>query len=143
MAEKKIEIKNGMRDFGTGATRNVDTNKYDYEAFLSPLVVEAYGAYMNENRHLPDGTLRDGDNWQKGIPLNQYMKSGWRHFFDWWSWHRGFKEKAKEGIVYALCGVIFNASGYLHEILKENPGLLDEGIKEHKVRKEKLTAKKS
>ncbi len=72
-----------IRRFGSGATRDKDAGKYDYEAFLSPLVLEAYGAYMDLNRTLPDGTTRPGDNWQLGIPRDAYMKSGWRHLFDW------------------------------------------------------------
>lgn len=73
-----------MRQFDTGATRDVDTGKPDYEAFISPRVIEAYGAYMHFNRMQADGKLRAGDNWQKGIPSDAYMKSGWRHFFDLW-----------------------------------------------------------
>jgi|SRR6185312_2894754 len=136
-----VEIKNGMRDFGTGATRNIDVTKIDYEGFYSPLVVEAFGTYMNENRHTAAG-LRESDNWQQGIPLSSYMKSGWRHFFDWWAFHRGFEEKVHEGIVWALCGVIFNASGYLHELLKENPDLLEKAVKDHRARKASLTSEK-
>jgi len=37
---------------------------------------------------------------------------------DWWKEHRGFP--SREGIISALCGVIFNASGYLLEILKKD-----------------------
>jgi hypothetical protein len=115
-----------VRSFDTGATRDVDTNKYDYEGFYSPLVMEAFGAYMNFNRRLRDGSLRDSDNWQKGMPRTVYMKSGWRHFFDWWREHRGLA--TKEGIVWALCGLLFNAQGYLHELLKNDPELLDAAL---------------
>lgn len=111
-----------VRSFETGATRDVDTGKYDYEGFYSPLVMEAFGAYMNHNRRLRDGSIRDSDNWQKGMPKSVYMKSGWRHFFDWWREHRGLP--TKEGIVWALCGLLFNAQGYLHELLKSDPELL-------------------
>lgn len=105
-----------MRKFNTGATRNDDKNKYDYEAFLSPLVIERYAEYMHKHRIQEDGTLRDGDNWQKGIPKEAYMKSGWRHFFDWWKEHRGIA--SREGLEDALCALLFNVSGYLHEHLK-------------------------
>lgn len=81
--------------------------------------MEAYGRHMNKHRRQPDGQYRDGDNWQRGIPKDAYMKSAWRHFIDWWTNHRGFK--ARENIVTALCAVIFNASGYLHEYLKAHP----------------------
>lgn len=106
-----------MRKFETGATRNVDTNKFDYEGFLSPLVLQEFGAYMHRHRQQADGSSRESDNWQKGIPLDAYIKSGWRHFFDWWLWHRG--NRGNESLKEALCALLFNVQGYLHEILKK------------------------
>lgn len=105
------------RTFASGASRNSDNGKYDYEGFLSPLVIERFGAYMHKHRHLEDGSLRDSDNWQKGIPKSAYMQSAWRHFLDWHLEHRGYS--SREGLEDALCALIFNAQGYLHEILKE------------------------
>lgn len=105
-----------MRKFETGATRDTDINKPDYEGFLSPLVIERYGRYMNKHRKQADGKLRDSDNWQKGIPKEAYMKSAWRHFIDMWKEHRGII--TKDGIEEALCALLFNVSGYLHEHLK-------------------------
>lgn len=90
---------------------------------------------MNKHRHQPDGSYREGDNWQHGIPLEAYMKSAWRHFIDVWKNHRGVK--AREGIVTALCAVLFNLMGYLHEYLKAHPecitlaGDLPEDTKPH------------
>jgi len=111
---------NPVRKFFTGATRDVDTNKADFEGFLSPLVLRRYGEYMNRHRVQSDGSLRDSDNWQRGIPLDAYMKSGFRHFMDWWSGHRGHKTSTGESVEEELCALIFNASGYLHELLKSN-----------------------
>jgi hypothetical protein len=105
-----------MRNFKTGATRDTDKDKYDYEGFLSPLVIERFGEYMHKHRLQADGKLRDSDNWQKGIPKEAYMKSGWRHFMDWWKEHRGIP--SREGLEDALCAILFNVSGYLHEHLK-------------------------
>jgi hypothetical protein len=110
-----------MREFSTGATRDSDENKLDYEGFLSPLVLERYAQYMHKNRKQADGKLRASDSWQKGIPLTAYMKSLWRHFYEAWFLHRYM---AREGNLNysqeeALCAVIFNASGYLHELLKQ------------------------
>lgn len=107
-----------IRRFETGATRDVDLNKYDYEAFLSPYVIERYAEYMHSKRKMVDGSLRDGDNWQKGIPLDAYMKSGFRHFMDWWALHRDTKDVAVEDIETALVGLMFNVQGYLHEVVK-------------------------
>lgn len=105
-----------MREFETGATRDSDKNKPDYEAFLSPLVIERFGQYMMKHQVQADGQIRSGDNWQKGIPKDAYMKSGWRHFFDWWKEHRGLG--SREGLEDALCAILFNVQGYLHEHLK-------------------------
>ena len=115
-----------IRTFDTGANRDTDEDKLDYEAFLSPLVLERYAQYLHEHRKLPDGAIRDGDNWQKGMPLSVYMKSGWRHFVSWWKAHRQWQNQPHPNMTKyqckeledAICAVIFNASGYLHEILK-------------------------
>lgn len=98
----------------------MDQDKYDYEGFLSPLVIERYGRYMHKNRTQKDGALRDSDNWQKGMPLTAYMKSGWRHFWEWWSFHRRKKLELFDSIALedALCALLFNVMGYLHETIK-------------------------
>jgi len=83
---------------------------------LSPLVLERYAQYMHQHRTMPDGSLRGADNWQKGIPKPVYMDSALRHVMDWWKIHR--KLPVKDGIEDVLCAVIFNAMGYLYEILK-------------------------
>ena len=104
-----------MREFDTGATRDTDEGKWDYEGFLCPKVLQAYADYMHQNRIQADGGMRSSDNWQKGIPKDAYMKSMWRHFMDVWCCHR----KIKAGMVAALCALLFNVMGMLHEILKE------------------------
>lgn len=129
-----------MRQFETGATRNPDTGKPDYEGFLSPRVLEAYGTYMNFNRLQENGERRDSDNWQKGIPSDAYMKSGWRHFFDWWKFHRGMI--VHEGIVFALCAIMFNVMGYLDNLLKDNPGYLADNLATETEKRNKRWAEK-
>ena len=106
-----------MRKFETEATRNDDDDKLDYEGFISPLVIHRFAQYMHKHRFQADGVIRNSDNWQKGIPKVSYMKSGYRHFFDWWTEHRGFG--SREGMEDALCGLLFNAMGYLHEVLRD------------------------
>ncbi len=110
-----------MREFETGATRDEEEGKYDYEAFLSPLVIQRFGEYMHDHRKQADGRLRDGDNWQKGIPLDAYMKSGWRHFMDWWLGHR--RGDGVFSLEDTLCALLFNVQGYLHELLKRKQSL--------------------
>lgn len=113
----------GMETFSTGATRSASATKVDYEGFMSPLVLEAYGRFMHFHRELEDGTLRASDNWQRGIPFDNYAKSLIRHVFSFWRWHRGYL-LINETITWTLCAIIFNASGYLHEWLQADPSRL-------------------
>lgn len=106
-----------IRKFKTGATRDSDEGKHDLEGFYSPIVVNRFAEYMTKNRVQSDGSLREGDNWQKGIPMDQYMKSMLRHVHDVWLKHRGFE--SRDEIEESLCAVIFNAQGYLFELLKK------------------------
>ena len=113
-----------MRTFDTGATRDNDEEKLDYDGFLSPLVIRRYAEYLHKHRTQADGKKRDSDNWQKGIPLATYIKSMWRHFMELWTMHRDPNPEYQDDntmdcdMEEALCAIIFNASGYLHELLK-------------------------
>lgn len=119
------EAKNIIRQFKTGATRDLDNEKLDYEAFLSPLALRRYAEYLHKHRIQADGTLRTGDNWQLGIPLDVYMKSLLRHVMEMWMLHRESKrpswdDSKVDRLQDAICAVIFNAFGYLFEDIKEN-----------------------
>lgn len=111
-----------MRTFETGATRDSEEEKLDYEGFLSPLALEAYARYMHKHRTQADGSLRDSDNWQKGIPLSSYMKSLWRHMIALWTLHRAGKGDSG-AFDEALGGIIFNAFGYWHMRLQGEESL--------------------
>ena len=104
-----------MRVFASGATRNDDSEKYDYEGFLSPLVLEAFAAYMHQHRKQADGNLRSSDNWQKGMPPEQYMKSLIRHVMSAWKAHRSGTFSMDDWM-----GILFNTQGYVLEQLKKN-----------------------
>lgn len=111
-----------VRVFDSGATRDTDNEKLRYEGFLHPAVLRRYAQYMHKHRKQSDGTLRDPDNWQKGIPLDIYMDSGWRHFMDWWTAHRGEKNPWMSYDVdmeETLCAMMFNVMGYLKEYLQK------------------------
>ena len=102
-----------MRTFPTGATRDDEEEKLDYEGFLSPKVLRHYAEYMHQHRKQADGEMRASDDWQKGMPLDVYMKSLLRHVLRAWEDHRqGFDAQS------ALHGVLFNAMGYLYELDK-------------------------
>lgn len=110
-----------VRMFCTGATRDTAQDKLDFEGFLSPLVIERYAEYMHMHRVQSDGTLRDSDNWQRGIPISAYMKSMWRHFFAVWKGYR-----VKQDVRDDLCALLFNVMGMLHELLK-----VDDCLRQH------------
>ena len=103
-----------IRQFKSGATRDTDTGKLDWEGFISPVAMRRYAEYMHRHRTQADGSLRDSDNWQAGFPRRQTMKSLVRHAWDlWYEWRRGRDEAV---MVDLLCAVIFNAQSLLLEI---------------------------
>ena len=122
----ELTVKPVVRKFDTGATRDDASLKLDFEGFLSPEVLHRFGEFMHKYRFQRDGSLRDSDNWQRGIPLPVYMKSLTRHHLTVWRLHRGaspaFVAKGmgleSVDLEEELCAIIFNAQGYLHEILK-------------------------
>jgi hypothetical protein len=88
-------------------------------AFLPADVIQMFGEYMHRHRTQADGQLRDPDNWKRGIPLDSYISSAWRHLQDVWLHHEGRSDLAREGLEEALCALLFNVQGYLHELLLE------------------------
>ena len=106
-----------IRTFSTGATRDTDTNKLDFDGFLCPLVLERYAEYMNANRKMADGSVRSSSNWKSGIPQEVYLKSGWRHFFSFWK-HCLIGNKALAMV--DACALLFNIMGWMHEELKND-----------------------
>lgn len=125
MIVRRIEDGQEIRKFTTGATRNIDTGKLDYEGFTSPEVDYRFAVYMHGHRKQKDGTLRTADNWQRGIPEDVYMKSLVRHVKDLRRLFRGGKPIDPDtGKVCdkqdLLCATIFNANGLLFEDLKED-----------------------
>jgi hypothetical protein len=72
---------------------------------------------MHEHRTQSNGEVRASDNWQKGIPLDVYMKSMFRHFMDVWANHR-LGESGPQDQLDALMALLFNVQGYAHEILE-------------------------
>jgi hypothetical protein len=105
-----------MRKFETGATRDNEDGKIDYDGFLSPQVLERFGQYMHRHRIQADGQLRASDNWKKGIPRDAYMKSMYRHFMEVWKAHQNLPA---EDIEESLCAMFFNVQGYLFETLND------------------------
>ena len=110
------------RKFDTGATRDTTEGKLDYRKALSPIVLQRYVQYLDAHRKQPDGSMRDFDDWKQGIPIEAYFEGLGRHEMAVWLLHDGFPAEDNHGPVTleaTLCAIIFNSSGWLHEILKE------------------------
>lgn len=113
---------NKIRTFDSGATRDTDEGKLNYIKALSPTVLQKYVSYLDKHRIQPDGVKRDWNNWKQGIDRQTYIESLSRHVMAVWLLHDGYPAFDNRGSVTledSLCGVIFNAMGYLYEILKE------------------------
>ena len=50
--------------------------------------------------------------------MEDYIESNFRHLHEFWKEHRDIRTEA--GIIAALCGIMFNTMGYLHEYLKDH-----------------------
>jgi len=111
-----------IRQFSTGATRDTDVGKLNYVKALCPLVLQYYVEYLGKHRVQSDGSLRDWDNWKKGIDKQVYMEGLGRHEHAVWLLNSGYPAFDNHGPVTmkdSLCGVIFNSMGMLREILEE------------------------
>ena len=117
-AYQATEDNGKMRRFASGASRDSGEGKLQYDKFLSPLVLKAYAEFMHTKREMPDGP-RQGDNWQKGIPMEVYMGSMSRHYMDTWLINRGYHGAVEDDLVTTLVALMFNVHGMLHEVLKE------------------------
>jgi hypothetical protein len=106
------------RLFESGATRDVSTNKPEYVGYLSPAVLVRFGQYMMKHQTMPDGSKRDCNNWQKGIPVPAYMDSLLRHIIDVWLHYEGRGDLSREEYQEALCACLFNVQGLLFEDLR-------------------------
>jgi len=124
-----------MRVFESGATRNVEVDP-DYHGFLSPLALDAYGEYMHRHRLQADGTLRDSDNWQKGIPNDAFVRSLVRHVHDIQLVFDGYGEFARQDdrddnvLLAHLSAALFNVQGMLHNVML---ALLEDERQENRI----------
>ena len=111
-----------IRKFDTGAIRDTDSGKLSYSKGLSFLVLRRYLQYLGKHRTLSDGSTRDWDNWKKGISPDVYRDSLTRHVADVNIVADGHSAEDNHGscnVEDLLCAVIFNAQGWLFELLKK------------------------
>lgn len=117
-----------VQTFDSGATRSADTGKNKYLGFLSFQALEAFGDYMTRHRVQADGSLREPDNWKKGITIESYMDSLLRHALEMAGLSVGYipKRCRLENPSFTLdqhkletaCAIFFNVQGFLHEFVK-------------------------
>ena len=110
-----------IRQFDSGATRDTVKGKLSYVKALSPIVLQRYVQYLDTHRKQSDGSMREFDNWKNGIPEDTYLDGLGRHFVAAWLLAQGYPASDNHGPVTlkeSLCAIIFGASGWLHEILK-------------------------
>lgn len=109
-----------LRTFPSGATRDSAAGKLEPWGFTSALVEKRFSEYMHQHRIQSDGSLRDSDNWKKGFELDSYYHSMSRHVLDFRLLWEGYaKESRTDDLVDALCGILFNTQGLIHELMKE------------------------
>lgn len=108
-----------MRKFASGATRDSNANKLSFLGFDHPRVDLIFADYMHVHRTQSDGTIRDSDNWQKGIPVESYIESLLRHVHDVRMWERGEGEFSRDAdVIAALCAIRFNVNGLIFELTR-------------------------
>jgi hypothetical protein len=84
---------------------------------------------MHAHRVQADGNVREANNWKKGMSPEVYLESMFRHVMDLWILQEGgsfIDVNTDEGfqVEEALCAIMFNAEGMLHEILKDQDSLV-------------------
>jgi hypothetical protein len=110
-----------QQGFTTGATRSTAEGKIDYEGHINPEVLAIFGDYMSRHRVQRDGKLRASDNWQKGIPIPNYIKSLIRHTMELWRMYRGYpvvNPDSGEHFTFrdVCCAIMFNIMGLILEL---------------------------
>lgn len=113
-----------MRKFDSGATRDDNSGKLNFEGCLNPRVLWAFAEYMQQHSVQADGTWRPADNWQHGWSRDVSIESLMRHVFDLWLLHRGYQmARPEDGHVptmdSALGGILFGVQAYWLQWLRE------------------------
>ena len=128
-----MEDNGTIRVSKTGATRDSAVGKIQPVKYFSPRVMRVRSEYMLKHSVQRDGSVRAGDNWQKGFGQTPKETkdicedSAGRHFLDMWLEHRGFE--SRDGIVEAICGLMFNCEAYLEAYCVEHNIKTDDDIK--------------
>lgn len=105
---KKVEEKKEVRQFQTGAIRDLEEGKEDYTETISWTAFKRYAQYMTSKK-----AKYGAGNFKKGIPIESYEKSMIRHL------QKYMENKFEEGQVEVeydhLSAMVFNIFGIMHE----------------------------
>lgn len=97
-----------IRNFKTGAVRDMDDDKENYVECFSFTAWRRFAKYMKtqEKKYPPD-------NWRKGIPVKEYEKSLMRHLQKYFANKYECAELELE--IDHLGAAMFNLQGIMHE----------------------------
>jgi len=107
-----------IRKFESGAVRDTSSSKYDYFGFREPRTEQIFAWYMDKHRKLPDGSMRDANNWWKGWSKDISLQSLVRHVEDLQAIHAGLA-------VIEVRGVNGVRKVY-HDLSKGEPYIIEE-----------------
>lgn len=97
-----------IREFGTGAIRDVDDNKEDYVETISWSALKRHAQYMTGKKK-----RYGAGNFKKGIPIESYEQSLVRHV------QKYLENKYEGGLTEVeedhLAAIMFNICGIMHE----------------------------
>lgn len=79
-----------MRKFASGALRDTADGKFEFLGFMHPVLDHSFASYMHEHRKMPDGSMRDSNNWWSGFGKEASIQSLVRHVEDLKAIHAGF-----------------------------------------------------
>jgi hypothetical protein len=95
------------RSFTSGAIRDIDQGKPNFPECFSYLAFWRYGEYMRK------ASSKYGENnWQKGIPAEEYEKSLMRHLVRYFANKQGASLEPDQD---HLSAAMFNLMGLMHE----------------------------
>ena len=102
------EIRDKNRVFESGAQRDSDLGKEDYVESVSWIALQRYANYMK----VQESKYGRG-NWKKGIPIQEYEKSMFRHIQKYFA--NKYDNANLEPEVDHLSAAWFNLQGLIHE----------------------------
>jgi hypothetical protein len=102
------KLKSKVRQFTTGAIRDLDNTKEDYIETISWRAMKRYAQYMTGKK-----SKYGAGNFKKGIPVESYEQSLVRHLQKYLE--NKYEDGQQEVNEDHLSAMIFNICGILHE----------------------------